>query len=178
MLFRLRQSDKKLARSSEFLIPRADIPTNSREALKEARSRILDAGWRIAHRKGTTSHGRKYSMTLRKIVFLSSDWSEYPPHKQAAILWHELVHVRQRQRWGNTRFLARYASARGRWSIETPAYRMSIRIYERLSRDGFDSGAYIQRKLRTFRSDYWLKTIRMSDYTGFTRSVWSRERRG
>lgn len=116
-------------------------------------------------------------MTMRKVIYLASGWDDYPVWKKAALLWHELVHIRQRQKWGHASFLKRYASARGRWYIETPAYRMSIRCYERMSGGQFNGTQYIEEKVASFRKSYWLKQIKYSQYKSETARIWKQERR-
>ena len=126
---RLRSSDMKLARSDEFLFGAHEIGNNHQAALRKAQQKIRDAGWNFKVRPGAIRHGRKFTMTMRKTIYLSSKWESYPAWKRAAILWHELVHIRQRKKWGDAKFLSRYATARGRWASEVQAYRMSIRVY-------------------------------------------------
>lgn len=171
----LRSSDKRYAKSTQFLVDIDEIPTDPQEAYDKARKLILAAGWRFKKRPGTTEHGRKFTMTLRKNIYLSGRWDSYDIVKKAVILWHELVHVRQRQRWGHSKFLARYATARGRWFIETPAYRMSIRVYERLSGGRFHAGNYIKGKLKSFRSSYKLGPINSKQYYSVTEDIWKLE---
>jgi hypothetical protein len=174
---RLRSSDLKLGRSDQFLVPFGDMPQEQHESLAEARRRILAEGWRFRDRPGLTEHGRKFTMTLRKIIWLVDGFNSYPVWKQASILWHELVHVYQRKSWGHSKFLGRYTTARGRWAIETPGYRMSVRAYERLSGGRFHATNYIESKLVSMRKNYWLGWLDQRQYTEETRAIWYTERR-
>jgi hypothetical protein len=174
---RLRSSDLRIARSDQFLADIGDIPRDFDKAYFKAQALIKDAGWRFKKRSGATAHGRKFTMTLSKTIWLSAGWDDYEVWKKASILWHELVHVRQRQAWGHSKFLSRYSTARGRWYIEVPAYRMSVRAYERLSGGKFNGTNYIQAKLTSFRKDYWLRQINYSQYFSETQKIWNQERR-
>ena len=99
------------------------IPEDPEDSLALAKALLKKAGYKFCRRKGTFEHGRKFTMTLRRRIALSANWDKYSTAKQAEILWHELVHVRQRKRWGHEKFLRRYITAEGRWLIEVPAYR-------------------------------------------------------
>ena len=173
---KLRSSDLKHGKSDYFLPDISEIPKDPQEAYDKAYKLIKDAGWVFKERKGTTSHGRKFTMTLRKIIWLSAGFHEKAVWQQAAILWHEYIHVLQRKKWGHSLFLRRYATARGRWLIETPASRRSIRVYERLSGGKFNATKYVEAKLTTFRKSYWLGTLSKSQYKNETRRIWLQER--
>jgi hypothetical protein len=174
---KLRSSDKKLAASTQFLVDVKEIPKDPEEAYHKAQRLIREAGWTFKTRSGKTKHGRKFTMTLRKVIWLASGWDDYPIWKKATILWHELVHVRQRERWGHSKFLRRYATARGRWYIEVPAYRMSIRVYEHLSGGKFNATNYVKDKLKSFRKNYWLGQLDSRQYHAETQKIWYLERR-
>jgi len=173
---KLRASDLKHGRSDYFLPDIGEIPKDPQEAYDKAYKLIEDAGWTFKEREGLIEHGRKFTMTLRKIIWLSAGFHEKEIWQKAAILWHELIHVLQRKKWGHSLFLRRYATARGRWLIEAPAYRMSIRVYERLSGGKFHATNYVNAKLISFRKDYWLGTIDKSQYEKETRAIWFKER--
>jgi hypothetical protein len=169
--------DIQEANSERFLFDPWEIPMDWQAAYQKARDLIEAEGWTFKRRSGFTDHGRKFTMTLRKVIWVSASWDKYPAWKKAAILWHELVHVRQRKAWGHTKFLSRYATARGRWVIEVPAYRMSIRVYERLSNGDFNAAEYIGSKLNTFRQDYLLESLDFEQYKQETQKIWFQERR-
>ena len=173
---KLRSSDLKHGRSDFFLPDISEIPKDPQEAYHKIKGRIEAAGWGFKRRGSKTEHGRKFTMTMRKNIYLSGRWDSYPIWKKAAILWHEYIHVLQRERWGDAKFLARYATARGRWFIEAPAYRMSIRVYERMSGGKFNATEYVENKLVEFRKSYWLGTINKSQYVKETRAIWLKER--
>jgi len=161
-----------------------EIPTEIPWAYRKAYQRVLDAGWDFKNRSGTTAHGRKFTMTLRRTIWLASDWEEKHEGHKAAILWHELVHIAQRKAMGDAKFLAMYATVGGRWELEVPAYRMSLRVYEKLAGPtgtpgkDWDGFAWIEKKLQSFRKDYWLGGplgLNQEQYETETRKIWSRE---
>src|SRR5690606_8180140 len=94
---------------------------------------------------------------------------------KAAILWHELVHVKQRLTFGHARFLLRYATARGRLCIEAPAYRMSMRVYRSLLGDGFDASAYMKKTAASLRESYRLATVDADDFHEALQAAWEPE---
>jgi len=171
-----RSSDLRHARSDYFLPDIGEIPKDPQEAYDKAYNLIKEAGWSFKNRKGTFSHGRKFTMTLRKIIWLSSGFHKKEIWEKAALLWHEYIHILQRKKWGHASFLRRYATARGRWYIETPAYRMSIRVYERLSGGKFNATKYVESKVPSMRKSYWLGLIKNSQYKTETARIWLQER--
>lgn len=148
------------------------IPEDPTESLVEVRRRIKEAGWGFKTR-ADTYNGRKYSVTWRKTIALSANWSKYSTVQKASILWHELVHVRQRQHLGHTRFVARWLlSPFGRWSLEVPAYRQSLIAYETMSRGAFHGTNYADNKVISMRKGYVLGRINKEQYMHETTKIW------
>lgn len=174
---KITRSQLRRASSDQFLIDFGDIPKDVDDAYEMARGLILNSGWKFVRRSGATAHGRKFTMTLRRNIFLADGWDDRSTSSKAGILFHEYVHVLQRKAWGHTRFLGRYGNARGRWEIEVPAYRMSIRVYERFSGGKFNATKYVESKIRTMRKDYWLGSIDWKQYERETKKIWLKERR-
>lgn len=175
-LLKLSKKQLREGRSEKFLYPALEIPQDPDEAYEKAKSLILAAGWKIERRTGKTAHAKKFTMTLRNSIKLAAKWDSYSKPQQAMILWHELVHVRQRKAWGHAKFVFRYASAKGRWAIETPAYRMSVRVYERLSKGKFNATDYVEYKLDSMYKSYWLSSLNKKHYKDKTRAIWLLER--
>jgi hypothetical protein len=175
------------ASSERYLAGWEEIPgaTELGWSYRKAYQRVLDAGWDFKPRKGVAlgaKHAKKFTMTMRKTIWLASDWEDKHIGHKAAILWHELVHIAQRRELGDAKFLAMYATAGGRWELEVPAYRMSLRVYEKLTegQGSFDGAAWIEKKLPSFRESYWLGGaaglgINPEQYERETRKIWSRE---
>ena len=85
---------------------------------------IRRLGWEV--RKVPKEFTRKFwlrSITLNRTVLLGSRWSKSSVPQQCRVLAHELVHIRQRKRMGQAKFLLRYAVAPWRWAMEASAYR-------------------------------------------------------
>ena len=173
---RIRPKDLQMARSERFLTHHWDIPKHPGRAYLKARFLIQEAGWGFKSQNTGTRFSRMFTVTMNHNIWLSESWEEYPVWKKAMILWHELVHIRQRQEWGHTRFLLRYMTPRGRWAIEVPAYRMSIRVCERLSQGEFNSTAYIHKKINSFRQNYRLQLINYPQYKTETLIIWNYEK--
>lgn len=173
---KLTKSQIKTASSTQFLYD-GDVPRDPKEALAKAERLLKDAGYRFVQRTDTFEHGQKFTMTLRKRIALAADWDKRSDESKAKILWHELVHVRQRKAWGHTKFLARYATAEGRWMIEVPAYRESLRMMKRIGTQDTSKqlAAYISHKVDSMRGDYGLKKLEPTQYRRETSQIWRRE---
>lgn len=175
-LFRRRLSRKEIARGASTRYLDTGIPDDPEESLAEVTRRIKEAGWGFYTRKDTYN-GRKYSITLRRRIGLSANWKSYSTIQKASILWHELVHIRQRQAMGHSRFVSRWLlSPFGRWSLETPAYRQSIVAYEAMSQGRFNGTAYTKNKVVSMRKGYKLTRIDSKQYAEETTNIWYKAR--
>jgi hypothetical protein len=181
--FKVFKKDRKLtsgqiksARSTKHLFS-GKIPSDPKKALAMAEAELKKAGYKFVRRTSTFDHGRKFTMTLRKRIALSGKWDTYSTDKKAEILWHELVHVRQRKAWGHTKFLRRYATAEGRWMIEVPAYRESIRMKKLFAKKYTKKNVedYVEAKIDSMRDSYALKRLSKSHYERETRKIWMKE---
>jgi len=165
----------KWAASDKYLY-NEKIPEDPDDSLALTKALLKKAGYKFCRRKGTFEHGRKFTMTLRRRIALSANWDKYSTAKQAEILWHELVHVRQRKSWGHAKFLRRYVTAEGRWLIEVPAYRESIRAKKAL--EDYDSGKvkkYIEFKVGSLWKNYKLGRLHKDQYEKETEEIWMKE---
>ena len=170
---KLRKSLLEEAKSERFLYS-GTIPKDADESLAEAKRLLKEAGYSFCRRSSRFEHGRKFTMTLRRRIALSGNWSKYSTAHKAEILWHELVHVRQRKAWGHARFLARYITAEGRWRIEVPAYRESLRAKKAISK-GYTQQAvrnYITGKIKSMRASYKLEKLDTGQYKRETQKIW------
>ncbi len=172
---RLKKKHVSMAGSEEDLPPAAVVPINHEASLREAKRVIGSYGYLIRRRRGISKHAQRFTMTLRHNVWLSTRWPEMSTGVQSQILWHEIVHIRQRARMGHSKFEMCYLTSRGRWLLEVPAYRMSIRASERMTNGLFDTEEYIHRTIYKFRSAYLLKTINRADFFYHTRDILNRE---
>lgn len=151
------------------------IPNDPDAALAKAMKLIGAYGWKLVKRSGKTVHGRRFTMTLRRTIWLVSRWDDYSVERQARILWHELVHIRQRKRLGHAKFLARYMFAGWRWALETAAYRETVRAKVALGAGPDEVRGWVERKLPRFREGYALKSISRYRFETETRKLWLRE---
>jgi hypothetical protein len=171
MFTRTKLTRTELARGRDLRYIDTEIPENPAESLAEAIRRIEKAGWGFKTRDDTYN-GRKYSITWRNRVALSANWDKYTTIQKASILWHELVHIRQRQHLGHSRFVSRWLlSPFGRWSLETPAYRQSLSAYEVMSRGKFHGTDYADEKVVSMRKDYILGRIDKDQYVRETTAI-------
>ena len=79
--------------------------------------------YRVVHR-----HRSKTSMTLAFTLYLGDGFEKKSPIDQAALLWHEIVHMKQWRRL-KAAFAVGYISAKWRWVWETHGYRQQFRVY-------------------------------------------------
>ena len=153
------------------------IPEDPQEAFSEAKSRIRLAGYGFFNRPDTYN-GRKYTVTFRRRIGLSAKWNSYPIEVKAGILWHELVHIRQREALGHAKFVSRWLlSPFGRWSLEVPAYRQTIRVYETITRGAFNATEYANNKVISMRKGYKLGRIDYEQYVEETLGIWYKARK-
>jgi len=171
----LSEHEIALAEDSRSLIRAKDVPVLASESLREARRRIGREAYVIRRRMGIFTHGRRFTVTLRGSVWLQKGFRDLSTFSQAMILWHELVHIYQRKMMGHFKFELRYLNPHTRWALEVPAYRMSIRCAERMSDGKFDSKAFIDAKLASFRSGYQMSAIPFSQFVRETSRIWKKE---
>ena len=166
---KLRARHKRLARDDRYF-PDVEL-TRDPEVL---RARLIAYAKRrkvrLIERPGFTPHGRRWSMTIGKRIYLRAGFYDRSMWYQCAVLAHELVHALLVKAWGVARFLWRWSQARWRWAIETLAYRMTYRIHRlHMTTDRIDNA--ISARVRTMRKAYRLGRIRKSQYERETRAV-------
>jgi hypothetical protein len=116
--------------TTDFTAP-GEIPTDPTEAFKKIEGMIKAKGINIVPKAVTgVDQFDKFTTTLPRNIYVSPDYLSRSDRDKAILLWHEWVHVKQWQRLGVQEFARRWlASAEGRFSLETPAYRESFRLY-------------------------------------------------
>lgn len=159
------------ANSEQFLTPVDKIPSNPSLAVADAKRRIRKAGWSIK----TKPIGSNWSTTFPKTLWLDDDFHKRTLEEQAMTLYHEYTHVKQWNKIGFFTMLKRLASTRGRWSVEMPAYRMTIRVAEKLYGGAWGKNNYVDNKLRSFYKSYRFFQIKWRNYEKHTRDVWEKE---
>ena len=106
----------------------AEIPSDPIEAFKVAQEQIDDRKVKIIPKVDGFEDWSRFNTTFPDTIYTSKDYPNYSDAGKAAVLWHELVHVRQYDRHRAAKFFTMYAFAEGRWAIEVQAYRESYRV--------------------------------------------------
>lgn len=96
--------------------------------------RLADLGLRIVTLNGQKSYLTSYVTTLGHTIYVPDDFDEWPAANRYEILRHELVHVRQFERWGALGMVVIYGIlplpmglAYGRARLEWEAYAETLR---------------------------------------------------
>lgn len=110
-----------------------DIPSDPVLALEHCESLAAGRGWTLL-KKGaepgtswgdfTTTFG-----TELPVIFLSKKWDSLAVDEKALIACHEIVHTFTWERMGSRKFLPTYLINEGLWSIEVPAYRLTLTLW-------------------------------------------------
>lgn len=114
-----------------------EVPADADAAIAYCRQVIQGRGWSLVE-KGDASGSQWGDFTttlgnLLPVILLGVDWQDKSKAAQAITICHEAVHTFTWDRMGDGKFLATYAINEGTWSIEVPAYRMSLRLWVALS---------------------------------------------
>ena len=173
---KLSSKDLKAAKSTRYLYD-GEIPNDPQEAYDKAVKLLKKNGYRLKDKPGITKNGMNFTTTLSRTIWLAGNWEDRSLESKAKILWHELVHTRQRKAWGFTKFAWRYKSAEGRWRMEVPAYRESIRAMKAIGKGANDKAikGWIERRMKNMRSGYKLGKLSKSQYEKETKAIWSKE---
>ncbi len=101
-------------------------------------------------------------MTFYSQIRIPFDYQEMSELDYAAMLFHELRHLRQWRKYGRFQFGARYIlQPRWRWAMEMQAFRSSVMMRDRLGDKMLRE--YISRLPITFITTYALRSIRWED---------------
>jgi len=173
---KLSSSDLKAGASTAYLY-KGTIPNDPQEAYDKAVALLNEAGYKLKKKPGLIKSGMDFTTTLSKTIWLAGNWDEYSLESRAKILWHELVHTRQRKAWGFTKYAWRYKSAEGRWRMEAPAYRESIRAMKAIGKGASDKAVrqWITSKIDSMRTSYKLTALDSGQYKRETEKIWLKE---
>jgi len=173
---KLSDADIRAGDSTRYLY-KGEIPKDPQEAYDKAVALLKEAGYQLKKKPGLIKSGMDFTTTLSKTIWLAGNWDEYSLESKAKILWHELVHTRQRQAWGFAKYALRYKSAEGRWRMEAPAYRESIRAMKAIGKGASDKAvrSWISSKIDSMRQDYKLTALDAGQYRRETQKIWMRE---
>jgi hypothetical protein len=117
-----------LAQDTQYLSQPGEISTNPVLALKQAQKFLDTSGIKVVPKADGIEAWTEFTTTFPDTVYVSKDFPTLSVAEQAAILWHEIVHVRQYEALGLKVFFAHYSFAEGRWALEVQAYRESFRV--------------------------------------------------
>lgn len=125
---RLREIDLKRAADDSFASHLPDLRIRSPQI-------VFDEAWRYVElMRFRVVARRNIATTLYATMFLPPQFYSAPLVVRAAWCRHELVHAWEWRTLGRFRFMARYAGPRGRFSLEMPAFRETLRTLAHLGR--------------------------------------------
>lgn len=128
MARRLRDIDLERAADDSFAEHLPDLRSRDPQVVfDEAWHHVELMEFKILERRSTAT-------TLYGAMFLPPRFYTAPLIVRAPWIRHELIHAWQWRTLGRVRFLARYAGARGRFSIEMPGFRETFRTKLHLGR--------------------------------------------
>ena len=130
----IRKKDIARARSARYLSTYLGKMRAADDVAAYFLRRFRAMGYRMAYKKGPKGwKAARMTTTMRRTVYLGTNWAKKGADERAALLAHEYVHARQHR--GYKGFLARYVfDSRFRWAVEAQAYRESVRAYRAMGR--------------------------------------------
>jgi hypothetical protein len=146
----IKESDKTEALSPKFRDAFVFSLKTPELMLAYLNDEIRSAGFSI-HVKKAGSFKDTMTTTLPGVrqMWLGHNWASKTPTHQAIVKAHELVHVTQERILGTEAYVAKYANARGRWTLEMQAYAVSILAGRALGRDMKDEPERVAKSLWT-----------------------------
>lgn len=122
------------AASTQYLDLVGDVPADAESAAVFCEAQIRELGWTLQPKGADpeTQWGRftTTSANVLPVVLLGTSWPDKTTEQRARTLCHELVHCYQWDDLGDGVFPPTYLLSEGRWSLEVPAYRMSLRVWK------------------------------------------------
>ena len=119
--------DADLAASTEDMSVAGDFSSDPTEAKAQAEKILEELDIEIIPKAEGIEDWGRFTTTFPDKLYLSTNYPSMSVDSQAGLLRHELVHVREYQRHGVSKFFTMYAFAEGRWALEVQAYRESFR---------------------------------------------------
>jgi hypothetical protein len=148
-----------------------DIPSDPSSALAHVTSLIHRYGWKLEPKPGFFKGGWKWATTLRRRIWLQANWNERSTAAKVRILYHELVHIRQRRRLGHGRFVWRWLRARWRWALEVAAYHETVRVMRALGDSDREIDQWITARVGKLRKSYRLRKIGSKQFSRETLKI-------
>ena len=121
---------ENMAMRTEEMAPPGEIPSNPHEAYLLALQEIQDQGVELVPKATGFEKWDRFNTTFPGRIFISKNWDEKDEATRAAILWHEMVHLREYETHTPLIMGTIYlAVAEARWALEVQAYRESFRVW-------------------------------------------------
>ncbi len=168
----------ELAQSTADMAPEGHLPSDPTASRDKALDILESKGIRIVKKPKLEGHWGLWSRmttTLPDVIFVGSEWDSYPVVIQAEVLWHELVHVRQWERFGSSKFAFMYAIDESRWALEVVAYRESFRVLKTMGVLSKVLEAQMESRMESLYTKYFLAVIPKQCFEDLTSKVWEKE---
>jgi len=136
------------------------VPSDPQEAYDAALVEIDRLGLKLVPKAevGSTKWDG-FTTTFPDRILLDPKWEERTVESQAAILWHEIVHKKQWDDFGQDAMTFRYAVAEGRWGLEVEAYRESFRVLRNFGWSEDRLGSEYKSRVESLWEGYFLQPM-------------------
>jgi hypothetical protein len=130
---------ENIARRTQEMAPEGRIPADAREAYLLALDELEARGIKVLPKaESGYEQWDQFTTTFPHTILVAPGWDELSYASRAATLWHELVHVREYEEYGELLMGLTYFTAEGRWAMEVQAYRETFRVLRILGRSEED----------------------------------------
>jgi hypothetical protein len=163
---------EKLARMTKDMSGRGEIPTDPQEAYDKALGIVEAKGIKIVPKENRKSEFSNFTTTFPTAIFVAGDWDKFPIKTKAETMWHEVVHVNQWDRLGIEVFVINYAVTEGRWALEVPAYRESLRVWKTFGLPNKELIKMAQRRAEDLYEGYMLHSMPKKCMFEKTLDIW------
>jgi hypothetical protein len=121
---------EKLAVRTQEMAPDGFIPSDPHEAYELALAEIAKQDVQVLPKaEAGFEQWDRFTTAYPSVILVAPDWDERSEVSKAATLWHELVHLREYDEYGELLMGLMYLTAEGRWAMEVQAYRETFRVY-------------------------------------------------
>lgn len=165
----------ELAATTEDMAKPGEIPEDPVEAYNKAKEILDSRGVQIIPKAEGIEDWSRFNTTFPESVYVSKRYPTYDEAKKAAILWHEIVHLREYDRHGVAKFFTIYAFAEGRWALEVQAYRESFRIKRMWGEDEESIQAAMQPRIELIYEGYKLDQMPKQCAVQAAVEIWKRD---
>lgn len=148
------------------------IPTDPQAAFDMALKFIRDSGRQLIQKPKLDIPFDRFTTTLQYYIYVGVNFYKNSVAKQAEIMWHEIVHVYQWERFKSEMVLL-YPATHGRFSLEGPAYRMTVRMKIHFGATPEEIVAWIPLRGESFYRSYVLHSIPRKCFDQQVMTVWT-----